>query len=283
MFGEASTQVTDLNYRELPSTITYPNYNQELTQEVFRGVKKGDVNLDWISSSEAKLGATKGVSLLALASVQSEEAGLSVEEVDLTGQFRVGLHLGSSPSVEAIQLAVRLPAEAQNVRVVAPRLSGFNGDNFLVQSGVLTIAWTADGSPSEVKSGQPVLWISGSIGGPATGEFVLNQDVSFEAKVVRGGEKDRSLLVEPVRFSLGWGRFVDTTEAVSLEPSVAVSVQRVGSYRLMQSEDLRSWQPALEGYFSEGVHRIRIESEGPQSRFYQVVPVVRPDPSVPAR
>jgi hypothetical protein len=283
MFGGASTQVTPSNYKGLPSTITYPNYNQELTQEVFRGVKKGDVNLDWISSSEAKLGSTKGVSLLALASVQSEEAGLSVEEIDLKGQFRVGLHLGSSPSVEAIQLGVRLPAGAQNVRVVAPRLSGFNAENFLVQSGVLTIAWTADGSPSEVKSGQPVLCISGSIGGPANGEFILNQDVSFEAKVVRGGEKDRTLLVEPVRFSLGWGRFVDAMEGVSLEPSVAVPVERVGSYRLMQSEDLRSWQSALEGYFSEGVHRIRIESEGPQSRFYQVLPSARPDPSVPAR
>ena len=280
MFGGASTQVTPSNYRGLPSTITYPNYTQELTQEVFRGVKKGDVNLDWISSSEAKVGATKGGTSRALASVQSEAAGLSIEEVDLTGQFRVGLHFGSSPSVEAIQLAVRLPAQARNVRVIAPRLSGFNANNFLVQSGVLTIAWTADGSPAELKSGQPVLWISGSVDGLATGEFIVNQDDSFEAKVVSGGENGRSLVVEPARFSLGWGRFVDAMEAIPVEPSVAVPVQRVGSYRLMQSEDLRSWQPVLEGYFHEGIHRIRIESEGPQTRFYQIVPLLRQDPSV---
>lgn len=276
MFGGGSTQVTPANYRGLPSTITYPNYNQELTQEVFRGVKKGDVNLDWITSSEAKLGAPRVPGRVAPASVLTEVAGLSIDEIDSGGRFRVGLHLGSSRSIEAIQVALRLPAGARDIRVLAPRLAGFNGDNVLVRDGVLTLVWAADGAPVEIESGRPALWISGSIEGLATGDFVLTQDESFEAKVVQGGQEARALIVDAARFSLGWGRFVDSAEAGQDTPSVVLPVHREGSYRLLHSDDLHSWQPALEGYFPEGIHRILIESEGPRSRFYQLSPSARP-------
>ena len=276
IFGGGSTQVTPANYRSLPGTITYPNYDQELTQEVFRGVKKGDVNLDWITSTEAKLAAQRAGARRVPAVVPTQVAGLSVEAVESGGAFRVGLHLGATPSVEAIQMAVRLPGGVRELRVTAPGLPGFTADNFLVQDGILSLAWATDTSAVEVAPGQPVLRISGRVDGPASADFSMVQDETFEATLLVGGKGVRALVVDAARFSWDLGRFVDAADAVPDRSSVPIAIQRSGSYRLLQSDDLRSWRPALEGYYPEGIHRIRIEAEGPTSRFYQLAPSATP-------
>jgi hypothetical protein len=114
------------------------------------------------------------------------------------------------------------------------------------------------------------------VDGPASADFSMVQDETFEATLLVGGKGVRALVVDAARFSWDLGRFVDAADAVPDRSSVPIAIQRSGSYRLLQSDDLRSWRPALEGYYPEGIHRIRIEAEGPTSRFYQLAPSATP-------
>jgi hypothetical protein len=265
-------QISAANYRSLPTTASYPNYTQESLQEAFRGVKKGDVDLSWVTSPDAKLGTLPQSRRVGLSSFAAEYGGLSVDEVTREGRFRIGLHLDRIQAVHAFQVGFRLPTGAGEVQVSAPNLPGFGVDNFLVRDGSVAMVWASDDAAVPLDATRPLVWISGRVPVVQDQMVSFGQDASFEGTLLTDANRIHSLLIQPAQMGLGWGGFGAGSTRDASDRGVPIRIPESGAYRLMQSEDLRSWSRVLEGYFPGDECLIRIESDGPRLQFYQLVP-----------
>jgi hypothetical protein len=267
-FYGGSGLVLSNNYLSLPNSVVYPNYTTEQSQEIFRGVKKGDVTLDWVTkSADAKMLATPGGSISG-----SWHSGIGIVESASGGRFKIGLHLDGLKQIAGIQVALTAPAGAQDLLVEAPQLPGFSRANFVINNGVATVVWTSmEGFATSVVPG-PLIMLSGHVVEACVGSLMASQDLTFDSKVIAENDMVYSLRFCSASLSQGieFGTYDGMPDA---ESRVNVVVPAAGIYEILESSELNLWQRVADGYFPKGSFTLRINPSRERPAFFRLVPV----------